>query len=69
MALKDISQAHTLNTTAGAQAAHHGNATLFGRLEILQSLKDQSADLKAEDSVGNTAESLSHGIFTQSGRN
>jgi uncharacterized protein len=107
MSLLDISQAHTLNTTADGPAAHHGDTALrgtifkgelavarkllnakcnpnqqnaagqtaamcaapFGHIETLQSLKGQGADPKAEDIVGNTAESLSHDIVAQYGRN
>jgi hypothetical protein len=70
MSLLDISQAHTLNTTGGAQAAHQRDGA-GGTLVMSANPDPCAADShgSAALSVGNTAESLSHGIFAQSGRN
>jgi uncharacterized protein len=48
---------------AGQTAAMY--AALFGRLEILDVLKAQGADLTATDSAGNSAEKLALGEFAQ----
>lgn len=48
---------------AGQTAAMY--AALFGRLEILDVLKAQGADLAATDSAGNSAEKLARGEFAQ----
>jgi len=39
------------------------------RIEIIHGLKQQGADLHAEDFAGNTAEKLCHGERCQPGRN